>query len=438
MTVSGGAALTAGATRIGDVANGNGAVRVEGAITPWTSTQALVVGRFAQGGFTVAAGGTANVGTLTVDSGGIVESGALTQAGASGRVVILNGGTLRSASLGLGNPARLDWRSGVLHITGPTGVALVAGRLQLDRGVLVSTDGGAHALQMDGLGTLVAQGQVGARIVGGSLRNTVIASGPLTLGLLTHSDGFAFSGQLDLGKQQVVLLDRDVAGLGTETLLRDGAQLVSVNGARLDAGARLRSAVGGQRAAGSGSGSVQGRFINNGLVESGASPLTFMGSVSGSGGFAGNVRFLAGYEPGGDPGSRTAQVGFGGGNIAFGPYAVLTLQIDTLAPGTGFDQLAGIDDLNFDGTRVLDLGSGFAAAPGTVLSLIDFRTFSGRLDAARTVVNGFDATQLNLSRLAIDGTLSITAVPEPAAPALGLAGLHMLGLAVRRLRKWPR
>ena len=280
MTVSGGAALTAGATRIGDVANGNGAVRVEGAITPWTSTQALVVGRFAQGGFTVAAGGTANVGTLTVDSGGIVESGALTQAGASGRVVILNGGTLRSASLGLGNPARLDWRSGVLHITGPTGVALdglqlpsfvelaagrtlvvdrtlnvgfdstlllsggtlVAGRLQLDRGVLVSTDGGAHALQMDGLGTLVAQGQVGARIVGGSLRNTVIASGPLTLGLLTHSDGFAFSGQLDLGKQQVVLLDRDVAGLGTETLLRDGAQLVSVNGARLDAGARLRSA----------------------------------------------------------------------------------------------------------------------------------------------------------------------------------------------------
>lgn len=293
MTVSGGAALTAGATRIGDVANGNGAVRVEGAITTittWTSTQALVVGRFAQGGFTVAAGGTANVGTLTVDSGGIVESGALTQAGASGRVVILNGGTLRSASLGLGNPARLDWRSGVLHITGPTGVALdglqlpsfvelaagrtlvvdrtlhvgfdstlllsggtlLAGRLQLDRGVLVSTDGGAHALQMDGVGTLVAQGQVGARIVGGSLRNTVIASGPLTLGLLTHSDGFAFSGQLDLGKQQVVLLDRDVAGLGTETLLRDGAQLVSVNGARLDAGARLRSAVGGRRAAGSG------------------------------------------------------------------------------------------------------------------------------------------------------------------------------------------
>lgn len=183
---------------------------------------------------------------------------------------------------------------------------------------------------------------------------------------------------------------------------------------------------------------MQGRFINNGLVESGASPLTFMGSVSGSGGFAGNVRFLAGYEPGGDPGSRTAQVGFGGGDIAFGTHAVLTLQIDTLAPGTGFDQLAGIDDLNFDGTRVLDLGSGFAAAPGTVLSLIDFRTFSGWLDAARTVVNGFDATQLNLSRLAIDGTLSITAVPEPAAPALGLAGLHMLGLAVRRLRKWPR
>ena len=319
VTLAGGAALTTGATRIGDVANGNGTVRVEGAGTTWTSRQPLVVGRYAQGGFAVMAGAVADIGTLaigqqsngvrgsgsvmltgggcrlsapgaitvgdggfgslTVESGRVVESGALTQAGAFGRIVIANGGTLRSASLGLGDPARLDWRSGMLHITGPTGVALdglqlpsfvdlaagrtlqvdrtlnvsfdstlllsggtlVAGRLQFDRGVLVSTAGGANALQMGGVGTLVAQGQVGARIVGGSLRNTIIASGALTLGLLSHSDGFAFGGQLDLGNQQVVLLDRDLAGLGAETLLRDGAQLVTVNGAWLDPGARLRS-----------------------------------------------------------------------------------------------------------------------------------------------------------------------------------------------------
>lgn len=496
ITVAGGAAFSAGATRLGDVGNGSGTVRVEGAGSTWTSTQPLVVGRLGQGSFTVAAGATAAVGalvigqqnngvrgsgnvsvgdagsrlqasgaltvgdggfgTLTIGNQALVVSTGLTQAGVNGRVV-LDGGTLRSASVGLGDPGRLDWRSGVLNVTGAAGVALdgqqlpqllqllsgrtlvvdhmltlgadstlllSGGQLRADsvvfqRGLLASSGGGANALQMDGISLLDAQGQIGARVVGGSLATRIAASGPLTMGLLTHSDGFAFAGQLDIGGHQVVLLDRDLAGLGVATVLSDGGQLVTVNGALLGADAVFLA---------SGTTSVQGRFVNFGLVQSGALPLSFIDSVNGPGFFRGNVRFLAGY----DPGVGSAQIDFDGGSVAFGEHAVLTLEVNGTTPGRGFDRLAHIGALRFDGTLVLDFGAGFSAAPGTVLSLLDFNSFGGTLDAALVVVNGFDRANLDLRRLGIDGTLTVTAVPEPAALALWLAGLGAIALRMRR------
>lgn len=506
VVVSDGATFAVGATSLGYYGSGVGIARVEGAGSTWTSTQPLVVGRSGFGSFSVAGGAAASVGDMTIGdvfqgvagagsvnvgdagsrlqvngpltvgtlsygilnitAGGLVASTGLTTVGTNGRVV-LDVGTLRSASVAFTDLARLDWRSGTLHITGSAGVALdgqqlpalmdlqagrslqvdrtllldsssvlllssgnlQAGTLRLNGGVLASTGGGAHALQMDGIGNLAAQGQVSARVVGGSYgNNAIVATGPLTMGLLSRSDGFAFGGLLELGTQQVVLLDSDLAGLGAMTTMQSGAQLVTVNGARIDPGSALR---------GFGSTSVQGRFVNDGLVQAATGQISFFSNVSGNGSFAGDVCFLAGFDPGNAPGNRTAQVGFGGGKISFGQHAVLTLQIDGTTPGSSFDRLIGMGELSFDGTLVLDFGAGFAAAPGTVLSLFDFNSFSGRLDAAHTVVHGYDVALLDLSRLGVDGTLSITAVPEPNAAAMWLAGLGMLGLAMRRLRRLP-
>lgn len=496
VTVSGGAAFNVGATRLGELGNGSGTVRVEGTGSTWTSAQTLSVGTAGQGRFTLAGGAVAEVGalvmgevlsgvrgngsvivgddgsrlkvngaltvgnggfaTLTVANLGLVESTALSSAGANGRVV-LDGGTLRSASVGLGDPARLDWRSGTLHVTGAGGVALDdaqlpkllpllpgrtllvdhrlsigadstlllsggqlrAGIVHLDRGVLASTGGGVNALQMDGIGLLDAQGQVSAPIAGGSLGTRIAASGPLTLGLLTHSEGFAFGGQLHTGQHQVVLLDADLAGLGVATVLSDGGQLVTINGALLGADSVLLA---------SGTTSVQGRFVNFGLVQSGELPLSFIDNVDGPGQFSGNVRFLAGYAPG----VGTARIGFDSGSVAFGEHAVLALDLNGTAPGNGFDQLADIGALRFDGTLVLDFGADFAAAPGTVLKVLDFDSFGGTLDAAHIVVNGYDRDRLDLHRLAIDGTLTVTAVPEPGTLALWLAGLGVVVLRARR------
>ena len=497
VTVGSGAVLSVGAARLGELGSGSGTVRVEGAGALWTSLQTMVVGRYGSGSFAVLAGATATLpslqlgqlsngvggsgsvvadgagsglsvagdivigdggfGKLTARDSGLVASGGMTRANAGGSVV-LDGGTLRSAAVALGAEGRLDWRSGVLHVTGGTGVALDgtqlpmqlqllpgrhlqvdhtltlrgdstlqlsggsvrAGVVQLNQAILASTDSGAHALDMDLIGTLVGAGQVAATVRGG-LGHVINAQGALTLGLLGKTDGFSFSGQLGVGAHQVLLLDRDFADLGTTTLLA-GGELVTVNGARLGPGHRLSS---------SASSSIQGRFINGGRVDSNLGTLSFHDRVHGSGSFSGSVLFLAGYEPGDFAGSVT-HADFGDGTVTFDPYATLALDIASTAPGNGFDRLENMHTLRLDGTLELRFGAGFDAAPGTVLSLLDFKAFGGSFNTSQVVVHGFDRARLDLSQLAIDGTVSVTAVPEPATLALWLGGLGAIWRVVRR------
>ena len=71
-----------------------------------------------------------------------------------------------------------------------------------------------------------------------------------------------------------------------------------------------------------------------------------MGNVSGNGCFSGNVRFLAGD----DPGNSTEQIGSGGGNLGFGQHAVLNPQIAGTTPEGSFDCLAGIAEFDFGRT----------------------------------------------------------------------------------------
>lgn len=435
LVVGSGGAVHSADGRLGTGAGGSGRASLLGTGSSWTMAGDLVVGGAGQG-------------WLSIEAGALVQAGGITSAGSQGHIV-LDGGTLRTSSLLLPDFNALEWRRGELHITGAGGFALdgqqhppmllltsgrtlrvdhsftltpssvlllgggsvIAGTLQLNNAVLAS-QGSVPVLDMGGIGLLTGTGQVTAPVAGGAgLTNRIAPTGSMTLGLADRNNGFNFGGWLDVGTQQVVLLDRDLAELGHTTTLAGGGQLVTVNGARQGVGKQFRS---------NGAASVQGRFLNNGevIVESGQ--LSFFDNVSGAGSFAGDVRFLAGFAPG----NSTAAVSFGGGNVSFGPHSSLTMEFD----GAGFDQLLAINQLGFGGQLTLEFASSFAAAPGTRLQLLQFNSFSGQLDGSRITVTGFDRMLLDTSRLAVDGSIAV--VPEPASWALMLGGL----LAVASLR----
>jgi hypothetical protein len=397
-----------------------------------------------------------------------------TSVGSTRSQLVLDGGTLRSGQVAVGANGQLDWRAGTLHVTGVPGAALdgaslpsflvltapralrvdqtltlgessvlllgggalTVGTLVFEGGLLAAVDGGQQALAMGSIGEFAGRGQALVRVQGGSgMANRIRATGDLTLGVATRSDGFDFGGWLDVGSRQVVLLDRDTAALGSLTTLGQGGQLATVNGAWIGAGETLRS---------NGFASVHGALRNDGLVQAdpmnGSGELSLFGPASGSGKFLGNVRFLAGFEPGA---GKTAAVDFGGGDVAFGEHAVLALDLSGLGAEGGFDRLLDIGTLDFEGALHLKFDASFRALAGQRLPLLDFQSFMGRLDASHVVVSGLDVGALDLSRLGVDGSLGFVStvglppIPEPAAVWLMLAGVGVV-LARRRPALQPR
>lgn len=390
----------------------------------------------------------------------------------AGTQLELAGGTLKAQALNLaGGSLRIDgsstagstfnWSSGTLNLS--TDAALGTGllkrttvlaegqslaadqRLTVASGRLLVLDGGqfsAGTLALSG-GSIVSNvgevdlsrtGQlIGHGLVAGSVRgaaaNTITASGgSLTLGDADAKGGYAFGGSLHIGSQQVVLLSADTAALGLLTTLGEGGSLVSINGAELGRGQTLSY---------SGNASIQGEFVNNGTVTAAAGSsgvLSFLNDVQGAGSFAGEVRFKADYSPGNSP----AAVDFNGGDVSFDGSSTLTIELLNTVPGSGHDQLLNINQLSFDGTLNLVFGEDFSLTPGTRLSLFDFQSFVGRLDAEHITVSGYDESRLDLSRLGIDGSIGVAAaVPEPGTWALMLVGMWGVLGRVRRRQVVP-
>lgn len=110
----------------------------------------------------------------------------------------------------------------------------------------------------------------------------------------------------------------------------------------------------------------------------------------------------------------------------------MPLSVTTLAASQTWSGGSGFDQLGLDGRLQLLFGPGFATAGATRLQLFDFHSACGALSADRIDVIGFDRARLDLSRLAVDGSLGVSAVPEPGTPLLWLAGGLLLAARARR------
>lgn len=396
---------------------------VAGAEAILESSTAMTVGLGGHGAVHVGPGGRVQV----------LASGA--QFGKDG-YLMLAGGVFRADSIAFADIANLRWTGGELslfsaaldgtslprtltlsgshHLRTVSAVTVPDGsRLVLDGGLVT-----ADRLNLLGSGEILGHGTVSGRVAttGGT---HITANGALTMGTGRLADGVVLGGVLDAGGQTVTLLDADGAALGLLTRLRQGARLVAPSGVGVGSGMAMQVL---------GDATIDGALYNAGDVFVSAGTLTFKGSVSGPGQIVGNAVFEADFSPGDD----VSETSFGDGDVTFGKASTLHLQIDTLAGQPRFDQVLGIDTLSFDGMLSITFRAGFLPQPGQRLQLLGFHAFRGILGDSNVSVTGLVDGRVDLSRLAIDGTIGVTPVPEPAPWMLCLAGFT--ALAVRRVR----
>jgi T5SS/PEP-CTERM-associated repeat protein len=412
-------------------ATGVSSVKVAGAGSKWENTT-LTVGSGAWGGVLDVTSGAAVTakdayvgygrfgggnpvptpfGVATIDGTGsslVTDNTLSVGVDGVGVLKILNGGTVRTGTLSVGVDGRVQIHDGQIS----------ALNTNLSKGTIQSTGD----INLSNLGNISGSGAVVGKLTGGADKVISASGGNLSLGNSSVAGAYAFEGELRVGASQVELLSADQAFLGASTTLAAGGQLASSNGMSLGAGRALSF---------NGDSTVVGNFSNHGAVVGDGGTLAFSGDVSGAGSYSGNVAFKAAFNPGNSP----ASVSFNGGNATFETGSVLNLEVFGPVAGAQYDQLVNINTLTFNGSLNLIFANDYVPLAGSSFALFGFNTFAGNLTADNITVTGYDRRRLDFSRLAANGSVSVTAVPEPETYAMLLAGLGLMGALARRRRR---
>ena len=169
-------------------------------------------------------------------------------------------------------------------------------------------------------------------------------------------------------------------------------------------------------------------------VSSGATAV-FFGAVQQRSGavFSGSglKYYEGGFSVGNSPGAASD-----GGDVTFGLGNTYLAELGGTVAGTGFDHYSVAGTLTLNGGLVLTSWDGFTGQAGQSFDLFDWGQLQGQfasVDSSGLLLA--EGTRLDLSRLYVDGTVSVTAVPEPATWALWFSGLVALGVKARRGRR---
>lgn len=141
------------------------------------------------------------------------------------------------------------------------------------------------------------------------------------------------------------------------------------------------------------------------------------------------------FAPGNSPAFSTID-----GNFVQGADGTIEFEIAGMTQGTEYDLLTVTGDVTIDGTIEIAILGGWTTLFGAEGTSFDFLDVQGNYSVASGFVFDFGAygaaagVVWDTSSFAIDGTIDLISVPEPAAYAL-LAGLVMFAAVVLRRRR---
>ena len=253
----------------------------------------------------------------------------------------------------------------------------------------------AGSVEVRGGGELQATGGFSNR-PGGTVR--------LDDATVRFADGLANAGQVQVSYGGATLYGSIITSSGGKIILSGGSNTTFQDAVEVQAGGELR-------------------------VSEGATAVFFGAVVQRTGALftgTGSKFYEGGLSVGASPG-----LGIDAGNVAFGSANVYLAELGGVASGTGYDHYQVGGTLTLQGTLSIVSYGGFIAQAGQTFDLLDWGALSGRFDSVDTgALQLADGTRLDLSRLYVDGTVSVSAVPELPASLLMLAGVT--GLLLRR------
>jgi len=357
-----------------------------------------------------------NAGALVVDAGTTQVSQAFNN---SGQIQLLSNAATLAGGV-LSNSGQIEGRGRVgndVHNTGVLqalgGTLTFAGALAHTGSGVMAAGSGAKVLVLAGL----ARNEARIQLDGGTFDNNGMpllnaANGRISGFGTLRSGALVNDGQLLLAAGTSAVHADLLANAGSQVILSGQGNTAFYGAVDVQGGAELR--------------------VSQGAV------ATFFGGVNQRSGASftgtGHKYYEGGLAVGNSPG-----LGSDAGSVTFGAGNTYTAEIGGTAPGDAlgngiqFDRYGVAGTLGFGGTLAVVAWNGYSPQAGQRFDLFDWGSSQGTfeiLDFARAPLAG--GLVWDASRLYIDGSLAVAAVPEPASTSLLLGGLGVLGWLARR------